>query len=670
MILNKIIPIFIVLLAFNFSQKLNAQSCYELVWNDEFNYTGLPDSSLWTFEEGGHGWGNNELQYYTSDRIENAHVENGYLTIEAREEDYYGREYTSARLITYPNNHSWKYGKIEAKIKLPYGQGIWPAFWMLGNGIFEGTPWPGCGEIDIMEMIGGGEGKDDMIYGTIHYADANNNHAEYGGNYQLSEGIFADNFHVFTLEWTENQLIWFIDGVEYHVASLTPNDLNEFHKNFFILLNIAVGGNWPGNPDATTVFPQKMIIDYVRVYQLNNEPEIIGDTLVNKAQKNIVYKTVESEDFTYNWSVPDGAIINNGQGTHAINVTWGCDTGSVECQLTTTCDEYILNIPVKTEKIEIDGKEKVEFFSEDTKYSIPELNETTYEWELPDDVSFVGESDTNIVFLKWGNKSGNVIVNATNNCGTEYDSLYVDAIQQLPFPDPESKQIIPGTIEATFFDSGGEGISYHDNDPENKGNGLRQDEGVDTEFNDGGENIGWIEPGEWVEYSVDIKDTGLYDIELRIASLNGGGQMEIHFNNEDRTGNISIPGTGSWSSFISIFLEEIQLFDTDKLMKLQFIVGEFNISRLIFSNTATSVSNITSNLSDIIIYPNPAEHILQLRKQKEVFNYRIFNLLGVGIQTGKIMPGDHIDINALQKGTYFLNLYNNEETRILRFIKL
>jgi len=162
MFLKKSWIVLLVLFISQATNNLSAQSCYELIWNDEFNYNGLPDSSLWYFEEGGTGWGNNELQYYTSKRIENAHVEDGYLTIEARKENFGGREYTSARLITYQNNHSWKYGKIEARVKLPYGQGIWSAFWALGDGIFEGNSWPGCGEIDILELIGGGEGKDDI----------------------------------------------------------------------------------------------------------------------------------------------------------------------------------------------------------------------------------------------------------------------------------------------------------------------------------------------------------------------------------------------------------------------------------------------------------------------------------------------------------------------------
>jgi len=139
------------------------------VWSHEFNYEGSPDSDKWNFEIGDNGWGNNELQYYT-DRLENARVGDSVLTITAREENYEGANYTSARMITYENDHYWKYGRVEARIKLPEGQGIWPAFWMLGKNIFEGTTWPATGEIDILEMIGGGE-NDSILHGTAHWVE-------------------------------------------------------------------------------------------------------------------------------------------------------------------------------------------------------------------------------------------------------------------------------------------------------------------------------------------------------------------------------------------------------------------------------------------------------------------------------------------------------------------
>lgn len=232
-----------------------------LLWSEEFNYSGLPDASIWNMETGGGGWGNNELQYYT-DREENASVGGGYLTITAKEEAYSGRDYTSARMTT-QNKFDFKYGKIEARIKLPYGQGIWPAFWMLGAN-FNSVGWPSCGEIDIMELVGG-NGRDNTCHATLHW-DNNGAHASYGESYSLPSGIFADDFHVFTVEWDTQRIKGLVDGHQYFVADITPSGLSEFHENFFIILNVAVGGNWPGAPNATTEFPQTMLIDYIRVY--------------------------------------------------------------------------------------------------------------------------------------------------------------------------------------------------------------------------------------------------------------------------------------------------------------------------------------------------------------------------------------------------------------------
>lgn len=233
-----------------------------LVWSEEFNYTGLPDPTKWNFETGGGGWGNNELQYYT-DSENNAYVDNGVLTITAREEQVGGRDYTSTRITT-QGKFDVKYGRIEARIKLPYGQGIWPAFWMLGAN-FSQVGWPMCGEIDIMEMVGG-PNRDNTCHSTIHW-DNNGQHAEYGQSYTLPTGIFADNFHVFGITWNAQQIRGYVDDVEYFVADITPAGLSEFQNNFFLILNVAVGGNWPGSPDETTEFPQTMQVDWIRVYQ-------------------------------------------------------------------------------------------------------------------------------------------------------------------------------------------------------------------------------------------------------------------------------------------------------------------------------------------------------------------------------------------------------------------
>jgi beta-glucanase (GH16 family) len=232
-----------------------------LVWQDEFSADGL-NLSDWTFETGtgSNGWGNNELQYYLE---ENTTVKDGYLIIAAKKESKYGSDYTSSRIIT-KGKKEFQYGRVDIRAVLPKGQGIWPALWMLGDNISD-VSWPKCGEIDIMEMIGG-SGREKTIHGTVHW-DNNNQYASYGGDYSLASGIFADEFHVFSIVWTQTTITWYMDDIQYHVIDITPAELSEFHNHFFFIFNIAVGGNWPGSPTGETRFPQYMIVDYIRVFQ-------------------------------------------------------------------------------------------------------------------------------------------------------------------------------------------------------------------------------------------------------------------------------------------------------------------------------------------------------------------------------------------------------------------
>lgn len=241
---------------------------WDLVWSDEFEQAdgSVPDPAKWGYDIGGWGWGNAERQYYT-DRAENARIEGGQLIIEAREESFGDSNYTSARLLT-QDKWAWKYGRIEARIQVPRGQGIWPAFWMLGAD-FDSVGWPGCGEIDIMEHIGR---EPRAVHGTLHgpgYSGANG----VGGSTTFPVDV-ADEFHVFAIEWEENEIRWFVDDNHYFTA--TPASVRGsdwvFDHPFFVILNVAVGGHWPGYPDETTVFPQRMLVDYVRVYARTPEP--------------------------------------------------------------------------------------------------------------------------------------------------------------------------------------------------------------------------------------------------------------------------------------------------------------------------------------------------------------------------------------------------------------
>jgi beta-glucanase (GH16 family) len=235
-------------------------SGWTLVWHDEFDGSAL-DTTKWSYEVNGDGGGNNELQYYTA-RPQNSFVKNGVLVLGALQENYLGKAYTSARLRTL-NKGDWKYGRFDVSALLPSGQGLWPAIWMLPTDWVYGG-WPMSGEIDIMELLGDNPWK---VYGTIHYGSSPQAAQQSGGSFtQLQQPSFAGGFHLFTLEWDSLGMRWYVDGVRYFSTTHGA----PFDQRFHILLNVAVGGNWPGNPDSTTTFPQYMQVDYVRVYRKAN----------------------------------------------------------------------------------------------------------------------------------------------------------------------------------------------------------------------------------------------------------------------------------------------------------------------------------------------------------------------------------------------------------------
>jgi beta-glucanase (GH16 family) len=240
---------------------------WSLVWQDEFTGSNI-DASKWTHRVTGNP-ANNELQYYT-DRILNSRIEDGALVIQAHAETYTGpdgtRQWTSARLRT-QNKGDWKYGRFEIRAKLPKGQGLWPAIWMMPTDSDYGG-WAASGEIDIMELVGH---EPNRVHGTLHYGASWPDNVHSGESTTLSSGSFADDFHVFAIIWQEGQIVWLLDGAVY----ATQTDWHTsgqafpapFDRRFYMILNVAVGGDWPGSPNDQTVFPQQMEIDYVRAYE-------------------------------------------------------------------------------------------------------------------------------------------------------------------------------------------------------------------------------------------------------------------------------------------------------------------------------------------------------------------------------------------------------------------
>jgi beta-glucanase (GH16 family) len=249
----------------------NSASGWTLVWSDEFSTPdgSTPDPKKWTYDLGGKGWGNQELESYTN-RPENAHIEKGNLVITARKETYTAadgitRGYTSARLKT-QNLFTQTYGRFEARIKILEGQGMWPAFWMLGQDI-PTAGWPKCGEIDIMENVGKEPGT---IHGSLHGPSTTANTSDLTSIFTLPAGqIFASDFHLYAVEWEPDTVRFYVDSnlyATFHSSDWPAGGKWVFDHPFFIILNLAIGGDWPGPPDASTKFPQSMLVDYVRVY--------------------------------------------------------------------------------------------------------------------------------------------------------------------------------------------------------------------------------------------------------------------------------------------------------------------------------------------------------------------------------------------------------------------
>lgn len=240
------------------------KSAPRLIWSDEFNNPGAPDTSKWSYDLGGHGWGNNELQYYTNDAL-NVRVENGNLVIEARKDSFENKAYTSSRIIS-KHKGDWLYGRIEVRARLPKGKGTWPAIWMLSTDWKYGD-WPASGEIDIMEHVGY---DPEVVHGTIH-TEAYNHVKQTQKEGKITVTGAQDDFHIYAVDWREDKMEFFVDNKLYHTVKRDPKDDFKgwpFDQKFHLLMNIAVGGNWGGKEGVDeSIWPQQMIVDYVRVYE-------------------------------------------------------------------------------------------------------------------------------------------------------------------------------------------------------------------------------------------------------------------------------------------------------------------------------------------------------------------------------------------------------------------
>lgn len=497
----------------------HADAGYTLVWSDEFNGDRI-DPDNWEAmigdgtEYGIPGWGNAELQYYTG-RPENAYVEDGKLVIVALREDYKGFSYTSARLRTI-GKADFLYGRMEARIKLPSTQGVWPAFWMLPTDSKYGG-WPLGGEIDILESV---NAAPDRVMGSIFFGDPwpKMDHISVFTEPIIRDGEPVDlsqEFHVFAIEWQPYEIRWSMDGKVYSVQNEWRSAGGPypapFDNKFHFLLNIAVGGNGPGPPDPTSEWPQRMYVDWVRVHQTENQPPTLLVT-----------------------SPPDGAQIPG--------------------------DE-----PVRFE-VEVSDPEgapsRVEFHVNHKMIGSATDSPHRCEWDAPDgchEVKIRAVDDDG--FVNWTR------LKIVKGAGCPPGPYHLT-------PSPA-----PGRIEAEDFDIGPPGEAYSDYDSENHGASYRDDVEVDIQdCSEGGYDIGWIMDGEWLKYSIKVKSSGKYAIIARTGSPEGTGRFHFEFDGVRKTETLATPNTGDWQKYTDVIAEGVELAAGEQVMRVVVEKGGFNLN--------------------------------------------------------------------------------------------
>lgn len=487
-----------------FSPLVSAQN-WQLVWSDEFDNGIGPD---WVFEigNGASGWGNNELQYY---RQQNASVQNGMLVITARQESFGGFNYTSARMKT-QGRRSFGYGRVEARMSAPQGMGLWPAFWMLGENITS-VGWPACGEIDIFEHVN----NESQMHGTIHWADGNGAYAYYGGSYPTN----VSNFHVYAIERDASGIRWFVDGVQFWEAD-TQNGVNgtqEFHNNFFVLLNLAVGGNWPGFNIDNGALPAQLLVDYVRFYEDGGTNPTPTPTPTNPP--GTINTIIQAEGYSSMSGVQTEPTSDAGGGS---NVGW------------------------------IDAGDWLAF----NAISIPSSGNYTVEYRV---ASLNGGGNLTLDINGGATVLGSMAVPSTGGWQTWTTishSVYISSgvhnfgiyastggwninwfrIVSGSNPTPTPPPAFSLTRQAEDFSSM---------------SGVQVESTSDV---GGGSNVGWIDAGDWMAYSnITFPTSGTYTVEYRVASAGGGGSISLDLNGGSIVlGGVTVPNTGGWQNWQTV----------------------------------------------------------------------------------------------------------------------
>lgn len=606
---REILILLISILIFNYS---SIAQCPALVWSDEFSGTAL-DAAKWTAETGGGGWGNSELQYY---KAANATVTAGTLKITAKKERVQANNYTSARIKTYLKG-DWTYGRFEARIKLPKGAGLWPAFWMMPTDSYYGT-WPKSGEMDISELIGS---KPTNSFGTLHYGTSSTDHQYKSADFYLNSGTYADAFHVFAIEWQAGVIRWFVDDNLY--STITTSTISPyawpFDKRFYIILNLAVGGTLGGTVDDT-IFPATMEVDYVRIYG-GNTPTISGKRVVlNQAQGETYSIADAATGSTYTWAVPSGATLASGQGTSSIKVNWvnTSSGGNVTCAVTSSCGTSNLVMNVYVEPSYTFGFSFLNFDATgQATYSRSDGTYTTVANPSPTGVNtsalsgkYIRNSTVQYDYILYNTSA---ITNAADY-KTKAKKFYMDVYTAAPVGTPVLIQLENGsTATSTNYPTGRNSryVAYT----------TKQNQ--------------W----ERLIFSLlDIPDPGTSD-----ASVN---HMLVLINSNTLTG------------------------DTYYIDNLDSYTASTPLLKTSGTSTVTSTGGVISN-SNIQVYPNPTSKELRLTNLKANSTVTISNFFGQTMATYQFAAAGNTAINiaSLSKGSYVIKINSGTKVQSFKFIR-
>ena len=460
---------------------------WNLVWSDEFDYEGLPNPDKWSYDVGGSGWGNNELQYYTNADLDNASVANGNLTITARKENIQNREYSSARLVT-KNKGDFLYGRMEAKAKLASGRGTWPAIWMLPTDWVYGG-WPTSGEIDIMEHVGY---DPNVVHATIHTETYNHSRGTQVGESLTLTNVF-DNYHTYAIEWEPGVIRAYINETQYATFAFDVDDIENgpsylawpFDQDFHFIFNIAVGGNWGGVQGVdTNIFPTSMVVDYVRVYQ---KAYAEGDDIKPTPVSNVVLKKATP---------------------NSVALAWDASTD---------------NRMVKEYIVRMNGVIRA-------RTSVPAV----YLANLLPDMTY----DVQITAVDFNNNLSSPVTFSATTGG--YASIN-DRIEAEAYLTQEGVRFEPTT------DVGG------------------------------GDNAGWLNVGDYLEYGLQIPNQGNYRLELRTAGNTSSGQIQMFANQTLKT-TVDLPITGGWQVWQTVTSDPFSLNAGLNTIKLQVTREGFNLN--------------------------------------------------------------------------------------------